>query len=501
LERIIGIETEYGILAPNAKANPMQLSSLVVGAYRDSGVPWAAWDYSAEDPLCDARGFHLERAAAHPSQLTHVPRPAMRVRGEPTAIVLPNGARFYVDHAHPEYSAPETSTARQAALWDKAGEAICLAAIQHLPTIDIGIYKNNTDGKGASYGMHENYLVDRLVPFDDLVAFMVPFLVTRQIYAGSGRVGLGQHSQDPGFQLSQRADFIEAIVGLETTMRRPIINTRDEPHADPTLWRRLHVIVGDATMLEVATYLRVGTTALALTCLEACFGAPDAGEAGRGAAGPGAPSRIPDGFLDAVRLADPVAAFRQVSRDTTISEPLALAAGGHATAIEIQRRYLALAKQITQHPADGEVGDLLGRWESVLDRLGSDPLTCAGDVEWVAKYRLLSALAAREPAGWAAPKVAAADLQWTDIRPDRSLAARLMAAGAVETLFTPEEVAAAVATPPPSTRAHLRGRAVATPPGALAANWDSVTLHPPADAEPPIRLEFPDPWVALLQDG
>ncbi|MDR1152963.1 MAG: proteasome accessory factor PafA2 [Bifidobacteriaceae bacterium] len=525
LGRIVGIETEYGILAPTSPLNPMQLSALVVGAYRDSGVPWAPWDYAAEDPLHDARGFHLDRAAAHPSILTDRP-PAIsptfassaprerRMAGtpgrqRPTAIVLGNGARLYVDHAYPEYSAPEVTSARDAAIWDAAGERIVLEAIRMLAATpdgpDIGLYKNNTDGKGASYGTHENYLVDRAVPFDSLVAFMTPFLVTRQVFTGSGRVGLGQHGTEPGFQLSQRADFIEAEVGLETTLHRPIVNTRDEPHADPHRWRRLHVIVGDATVMDIATYLRVGTTCLVLTALES--GAWD------------------QAFLDRVRLADPVAGFHQVSRDLSVSRPLALASGGVATALDIQRAYLALATAAAGSATSGmapesresagdaapatsaagppgaseagaEAADLLARWASILDRLARDPLGTAGEVEWAAKYRLLAALADREPAGWASPRVAAAGLQWTDIRPERSLAARMAAAGAIQVLASEQDVAAAVTTPPRTTRAWARGQAVAKgTPEVWAANWDSVTLAAPAADDAPRLIDLADPWA------
>jgi proteasome accessory factor A len=419
--------------------------------------------------------------------------------------VLGNGARLYVDHAHPEYSAPEVAGAREAATWDKAGERILVDAIRVLATTaggpNAGLYKNNTDGKGASYGTHENYLVDRAVPFETLAAFITPFLVTRQVFTGSGRVGLGQHSEQPGFQISQRADFIEAEIGLETTLRRPIVNTRDEPHTDPRRWRRLHVIAGDATTMDVATYLRVGTTCLVLTALESGTGDP--------------------AFLDRVRLADPVASFHQVSRDLSVSQPLELASGGRATALDIQHAYLTLATAVAEsaasrsalpYPASphdvapngpptasqsaAEAADLVARWTSILDRMARDPLSAAREVEWAAKYRVLAALAEREPDGWASPRLAAADLQWTDIRPERSLAARLAAAGAVEVLVSESEVAAAVTAPPRSTRAWVRGRAVAGgEPEVWAANWDSVTLAAPSDDAAPNLLNLTDPWA------
>ena len=245
-------------------------------------------------------------------------------------VILTNGARLYVDHAHPEYSSPEVTNPLDAVRWDRAGERVMLASVRALASTaalpDVALYKNNVDGKGATYGMHENYLVDRAVPFHDLAARLIPFFVTRQVFTGAGRVGLGQRGEEPGFQLSQRADYMEAEIGLETTLRRPIINTRDEPHADPDRWRRLHVIIGDATMLEVATYLRLGTTSLVLWLIERAVAEGGAG---------GALAAI-----DRLTLRDPVHAVHVVSHDLTLTARLELADGRRLTALEVQREYL-----------------------------------------------------------------------------------------------------------------------------------------------------------------
>src|SRR5665647_3518019 len=297
----MGIETEYGVLEPGRPmANAMLLSSFVVAAHVPARAGSAArtrWDYDDEDPLHDARGFHLQRASAAPSMLTDDPakpapsgpgglqelaRPTLEEYDDPSAanVILTNGARLYVDHAHPEYSSPEVTTPRDIVVWDKAGELVMLKATRVMavnPALpDVALYKNNVDGKGATYGTHENYLVDRAVPFAEIVDVLTPFFVTRTVFIGAGRVGIGQVGQLAGFQLAQRADYIEAEVGLETTLRRPIINTRDEPHADPERWRRLHVIIGDANMLEVATFLKVGTSSLVLWLLEHRDAAPHA---------------------------------------------------------------------------------------------------------------------------------------------------------------------------------------------------------------------------------
>lgn len=490
----MGIETEYGILQPgHPTANPMLMSSHVVAvqaAARDGARRRARWDYDAEDPLHDARGFHLQRAAAIPSMLTDSPdRPAPsgdedgpqalpRTGDEyedPGAanVILTNGARLYVDHAHPEYSSPEVTNPLDLVLFDRAGELVMLDSVRTLaasPALpDVALYKNNVDGKGATYGTHENYLVDRAVPFADLVRWVTPFLVTRQVFTGAGRVGLGQHGETPGFQLSQRADYIEAEVGLETTLRRPIVNTRDEPHADPTRWRRLHVIIGDATMLEVATYLRVGTTSLVLWLVErAC------------ALGRGLPA------IEALALADPVGAVHQVSHDLSVRRPLDLAGGGTTTAVAVQRAYLAAVQEALAAdgaPVDDQTADVLRRWADVLDRLAVDPMSCGREVEWVAKLRLLDGLRRREGLGWDHAKLAAVDLQWSDLRPERGLYHRLAAAGAVELLVDPRQVQHAAAHPPTDTRAYFRGEAVARYAGQVsAASWDSVVFDVPGSA-------------------
>ncbi|MDR1187252.1 MAG: proteasome accessory factor PafA2 [Bifidobacteriaceae bacterium] len=481
---VFGIETEYGVLGPTR--NPVELSNWVVAAYKAAQHGRVApWDYRSEDPLNDARGFHLDRAAAHPSLLTDRPGAVVRdlahdaagpspvERGGPGAALLANGARLYVDHAHPEYASPETMSAREAALWDLAGQRVMATAARSLAEAGkpVSLYKNNTDGQGASYGTHENYLVARTLDWDLLVQVMTPFLVTRQIYTGSGRVGLGQRSQEPGFQLSQRADFVEAEVGLETTLNRPIVNTRDEPHADPARWRRLHVIVGDATMMDVATYVRLGLTGLVLLAAEA---APD-----RAAA-----------LARSVRLASPVEAFKQVSRDLTVREKLETQAGGAATAVAIQRRYLDFVSAVVVFP-DPEALDLLDRWGRLLDGLSEDPMSVGRQVEWVAKYQLLESLRLRGGLAWDHPKLRAADLKWTEVEPSRSLFARVAGRGAVETLFGERELSWAVAHPPTSTRAYLKGEALSRyPENVVAAGWDSLTL---SWADGQTRFGLPSP--------
>ena len=507
VRRVMGIETEYGVLQPGRPmANPMLLSSHVVAVHaaaREAGRGRARWDYDDEDPLHDARGFHLQRASAHPSLLTdsptvpapsgdapqELPRSDVEEYEDPGAanVILTNGARLYVDHAHPEYSSPEVTNPLDAVRWDRAGELVMLDSVRMLassPALpDVALYKNNVDGKGATYGTHENYLVDRAVPFGDLVARLTPFLVTRQVFTGAGRVGLGQRGEHAGFQLSQRADYMEAEVGLETTLRRPIVNTRDEPHADPTRWRRLHVIIGDATMLEVATYLRLGTTALVLWLVEqAEAGAPAARRAAQA--------------VDRLALADPVGAVHAVSHDLTLAERLELADGRRLTALEVQAEYLGAVRAAlpgTDGSADAQTLDVLERWESLLRRLGDEPASCAREVEWVAKLRLLDGMRRRDHLAWDHPRLAAVDLQWSDVRPERGLYHRLLAADAVERLVSEQQVADAVLHPPQDTRAYFRGEAVARYGSQIsAASWDSVVFDVPG-AQSLQRVPMRDP--------
>ena len=463
--RVMGTETEYGVaVLGRPDANPVLTSSQVVNAYapvRGDRAPRVRWDFEEESPLRDARGFvaHLEPGTDIGGGTAWF-EPAEDEVGLANAVLV-NGARLYVDHAHPEYSTPETTNARDALLHDVAGERVMLAAGRAAAQAAGGtvlLHKNNTDGKGASYGSHENYLVDRAVPFADLVRRLTPFLVTRQVFTGAGRVGLGQESQEAGFQLSQRADFVEVEVGLETTLKRPIVNTRDEPHADPDKYRRLHVIIGDANLCEVAGLLKLGTAALVLSLVEAGW----------------------DG-ADGLRPVDPVGAVRRVSRDLTLAEPLRLADGRRLTPVEVQRIYLeAAAAHVDERfgtDVDPVTADVLARWGDVLDRLERDWTETVGLLDWATKRRLLEGYRDREGLGWDAPKLALVDLQYHDVRPDKGLYAKLRDAGRVERVLSEEEIGRAVTTPPEDTRAWFRGQCVQRYGAAVAAaSWDSVVL-------------------------
>jgi Pup amidohydrolase len=492
--RVMGSETEYGIHAPTAPGtNATWLSSQVVHAYaqvtaeRAAGGTETRWDYTDEDPLADARGWTVSRRSAHPSQLTDQPMELTAAQialegGEMDAdsvldggdgttalmmnMVLGNGARLYVDHAHPEYSSPEVTNPLDAVRWDAAGDAVALAAVRQiarnteLPPVNL--YKNNTDNKAVSYGSHENYLMPRQVPFGHIVTGLTPFFVTRQLICGAGRVGLGQDGSEAGFQLSQRADFFEAEVGLETTIRRPIINTRDEPHATADRYRRLHVIIGDANLSQVSNYLKFGTTAVVLDMIE-------------------------HGTVPRLEIADPVAALRAVSHDTNLTGLLRLADGRRVTALDIQHMYLEAAREHTNYTGaadpvsgDGHTAAVLDRWEQVLTHLSADPNGAAGQVEWVAKRSLLQQYRDRDGLAWDDPRLGLIDLQWSDVRPEKGLYYRLLGRGRMERLVSDEAVQRASVEPPEDTRAYFRGQCIQHYGRSIVgASWDSVIFELP----------------------
>jgi len=456
----MGTEIEYGIsVAGQPQANPMVASSQVVNAYASATLKArrARWDFEEESPLRDARGFDMSRHVADPSQLTDEDLGLANV-------ILTNGARLYVDHAHPEFSTPEVTTPLDAVRWDKAGEQIMLDATKaagRLPgNPQITLYKNNTDNKGASYGAHENYLMRRSTPFAEIVRHLTPFFVSRQVVTGAGRVGMGQDGKKQGFQLSQRADFFEVEVGLETTLKRPIINTRDEPHADPEKYRRLHVIIGDANLAEISTYLKIGTTSLVLAMIE-------------------------DGFIARDLSVDgPVSALRAVSHDPTLTQTVSLHDGRTLTGVQLQLEYLELAKKYVEDrygaDADPQTKDVLERWESVLDRLERDPMECATELDWVAKLKLLQSYRDRDDLDWDDAKLHLIDLQYADIRPEKGLYHRLLKAGRIRRLLSDESVEEAMHEPPTDTRAYFRGRCLEKySANVAAASWDSVIFDLP----------------------
>lgn len=450
IRKVCGIETEYGIVVRGADNNPVSASSLLINAYVNATSKKVGWDFEDESPANDARGFTL--GDVFPPE----------IESSLVNAVLPNGARYYVDHAHPEISLPEVVNAFDVVRWDRAADEIIRASMQYADEIlgpdgEMVVYKNNSDGKGNSYGCHENYLMSRETPFGRIASQITSHFVTRQVFCGAGKVGCEEPNRAAGdvpYQLSQRADFFEEEIGLETTLKRPIVNTRDEPHCDPQKYRRLHVIVGDANMSEFATYLKVGTTLIVLAMIE------------------------DDQLGNDLLLANPVSAIRRISHDPTLATTVAMRDGRRATALEIQWDLLDRARKYEQthglESVDADVGaDVLTRWETVLIGLETDPSSVGHWVDWVAKQRLVDGFCERHSLAPDSPKLKAIDLQYHDLRSDRCLANRV----GLEAMVSAADVESAMTQPPSTTRAYFRGRCLEKfPDDVVAANWDSLVF-------------------------
>ncbi|MBM3235147.1 proteasome accessory factor PafA2 [Candidatus Poribacteria bacterium] len=451
IPKIMGIETEYSIAVRNAKEQDLiSASSLVVNSYKDRDLKEIIWDYEQENPLMDARGFQSDGDNETPDQKSN----------SVINDILVNGGRYYVDHAHPEYCTPECTNARDLVIWEKAGELILdisrMAAEEALPAgQEILLHKNNSDRKGHSYGCHENYLMDRQTPFENIVNGLMPFLITRQIFTGSGKVGVENGGEPAEYQISQRADFFETEVGLSTMVDRPIINTRDETHADSTLYRRLHVIVGDANMSEYTEYLKVGTTALALQLIE-------------------------DSVVNAqFKLQEPVKSLKDVSRDLSCQKKLKLANGKELSAIEIQQEYLELAaKHFSTADISPVTKDILQKWEFVLAKLKEDPMQLNQQLDWVIKRHLIEAYRKRHKLDCNHSKIIMLDIQYHDIRPSKGLYYRLLKNGKIERIIAQHEIIHAMSNPPTDTRAYFRGRCLRKfAKDVYSVNWNSITFN------------------------
>ncbi len=367
--------------------------------------------------------------------------------GRSSNVFLANGARLYLDvGSHPEYATPECDSIRDLVIHDKAGERILeqllTSAEQRLGDEgingDIYLFKNNTDSAGNSYGCHENYLTSREDDLGSYTEVLIPFLVSRQIYAGAGKVL--QTARGATYCISQRAEHIWEGVSSATTRSRPIINTRDEPHADAERFRRLHVIVGDSNMSEYTNFLKVGTAALMLRMLEE-----------------------PQVVLRDMTLENPIRAIREISHDPPCRRRVRLANGREASALDIQSEYLNRALRFADHndlhPLEKQA---LNMWEHCLTAIADDPLQLDQEIDWVIKHRLIEAYRERNGLELSDPRVALIDLQYHDIDRERGLFYRLQKRGLAERIVTDSEISYAVENPPETTRARLRGRFIRT---------------------------------------
>ncbi|HWL52258.1 MAG TPA: depupylase/deamidase Dop [Chthoniobacteraceae bacterium] len=462
MKRVFGIETEYGITVEGRENLDVVAESIeIVRSYAEHGVVMK-WDYSLEDPHQDTRGFRARelRQDTDEAAFAEIDRQRpLSFEEIKSDLVLTNGARFYNDHAHPEYSTPECTTLAEIVAHDKAGERIlwecAVRRNRQLPEGEaVRLYKNNTDFLGHSFGCHDNYLLSRDVPWEAVVRAMVPFLVTRQLFAGAGKIG--QEAEDvaplPGiYQISQRSDFLSVIASIDTMDRRPIVNTRDEPHADRDRFRRFHGIIGDANMNEVATALKIGTTALVLQLIE-------------------------EGKAPGLELADPVEAAKTISRDESCQWVVPLADGRTISAIDLQRLYLEAAQQAAE--PDDDTAWVLREWEAVLDDLAADPMRCIDRVDWVAKKYLLSTFCEEEKLSWSDPWLTSLDLEYHNIDPEHGLYHELVRQGSVRRVVSGEQIAEAITTPPATTRAAFRGGVVARfRPEIVAIQWDGIVFR------------------------
>ena len=450
IPKVMGTEIEFGIAVQNDRDfDPISSCVLLVNAYREDRLADILWDYDQENPLADARGFQVDGEKYTPNQQENIARNK----------TLENGARYYVDHAHPEYSCPEVTNPRELVIHEKAGERVIeisrREATQLLPAgTQLLVHKNNSDHKGNSYGSHENYLMDRRTSFKQIVEHLMPFFVTRQIYSGSGKVGSENRAQPCLYQLSQRADFFETEVALDTMVKRPIINTRDEPHADREKYRRLHVIVGDSNMSEYTIWLRQGVTAIVLSMIE-------------------------DGAIDRdLTLRDPVRAIKEVSHDPSLRRTIETCSGKKLTAIQHQREYHELARK---YQAARELPDwapeILDAWIDVLDTLERDPTALADRLDWVAKKVMIEAFLDRKSLDFGSPQAQMLDLQFHDVRPEKGLAYLLERQGKLRRLVSDEEIVRAITEPPEDTRAYFRGQCLKRYGDAVfGVNWDSISF-------------------------
>ncbi|MFN8051250.1 MAG: Pup--protein ligase [Acidimicrobiales bacterium] len=362
--------------------------------------------------------------------------------GRSSNVFLGNGARLYLDvGSHPEYATPECDSLFDLVAHDKAGERILEQLVDSAEERldeegvrgDIYLFRNNTDSAGNSYGCHENYCTTRADDMSRYGEVLIPFLVSRQIYAGAGKIL--QTARGAMYCMSQRGEHIWEGVSSATTRSRPIINTRDEPHADAERYRRLHVIVGDTNMGEYPTFLKVGAASIILRMLE-----------------------DPGVVLRDMTLENPIRAIREISHDLTCRHRVRLANGREASAIEIQSEYLNRAIRYSQtHDFSPQEKQALSMWEHVMSKLETDPFSLDREVDWVTKHNLIESYRDRHQLPLSAPEAALIDLQYHDISRKRSVFYKLQRRGMVERIVTDRDIAEAIELAPQTTRARLRG--------------------------------------------
>lgn len=471
-----GLETEIGISRDSEQELDVVAESIaLVRSASEPGV-WMRWDYAEEDPHADMRGFRVKELRQDTDEANYYPQDAERelsFQEIKSDLVLGNGARFYNDHAHPEYCTPECSTLAELIAHDRAGERILMACAEHLSEESgstVRLYKNNTDFMGHSYGCHENYLLPRSLPWETLAQNIQAFLVTRQIFAGAGKFAVEEEDKyvSHEFQIAQRSDFFSELQSVDTMQRRPIVNTRDEPHANPKLYRRFHVIIGDANMSPFATRLKVGTTALILEALS----------------------------RDIKRaypiLADPLPALRSISRDPSFKWEVALQKRA-STAIEIQRAYLKAVRELCDLSRP-EFAEVANDWEQILNDLEANPLRCRDRLDWVAKRELIREFQAAQNIPDDSPWLRSLDLEYHRLDFTEGLYYALEQQGAMRVSVPEGASSHAMHNPPETTRAAIRGKCVQKFGQAVtSAQWDHIVVESAKGAVKISLLDLFDP--------
>ncbi len=454
--RLLGLETEYGITVEGCTPSDLIRKSIeLVRAYDSIAV--GKWNYRGEDPRRDLRGFTADHLERNPDDVIFdLPEERnMSAAEEHSDRVLPNGARLYNDHGHPEYSIPECHSLFDVVAHDKAGERIirhCARLLEKESGKTIHIYKNNTDYHGASYGCHENYLMERSLPFENLSAGIIPHLISRIVYTGAGKIGVEQDRDEAIFQLSQRADFFSTIASVDTLNNRPIINTRDEPHAISRLYRRLHVIPGDANMSEWVIAMKIGVTALILSMIE-------------------------DGWQPPIKIRNPVDTMKRVSRDQSLRWLIPLDDGSTITATEVQRIYLEEAIKRCRDVSD-DANWILTEWNRVLEDLDKDIMRAKDRVEWIAKRNLLESFMEAESLSWGDPVMKSLDLAWHSLDEEEGLYYGLEQSGEIRRMVSEIRINSAMTNAPHDTRAYLRGLFVSRFPNEIfGISWNGVAFE------------------------
>jgi proteasome accessory factor A len=483
-EILAGVETEYGLhTAGHGADHQIEDATALVKSYPGECLP--VWDYRYESPRSDLRGFKLESLSFDPidSQFdagkSH--GPAHEVRAD---RVLPNGARLYNDHGHPEYSTPECWSLRELSLHDRAGQDVVLAAAKAFEAKSgqpVSLYKNNTDFHGASYGTHESYLVPRSLAFAKLHQAVLPMLIVRQILTGAGKVG-SENRQNATYQLSQRADFFAETTNAETLFRRPIFNTRDEPHSNHADWVRLHVISGDANMIPSATARKAGLVKLALQLALV--------------------EEVP-----VWTFRNPVQAFQSISRDETYEFKIDLEGQNWTTAQEIFESYFSAAEKVLD--LDDETRWVIGSSRELLDSMRLDPVAFRREVDWAAKKYILEQVLEELGTGWSDPALKSYDLEYHNVDSSESLYAALQSMEVLAPDPSPETLLSRIEHMSEDTRARARGVAVRKFKDQIETlSWTSIVFRDgsellelllPPDRHYPAELEECDSVGTFIQ--